>query len=130
MWSRMVPVLTASALLASALPVSAQGYRPLDPYGPPPGSWGGYAGGFLGGTHVGASPARVPRPTQIVPAPWSYGTYGIPTVSGIPSAPTGRPILTVINARGPNPASRRRDARAADDGLAGIRVIEVRVPRR
>ena len=133
MWSRTFPVVAALALFASVLPASAQGVHRVAPYGRPLGGYGGdygYAGAFVRGDYVGAPLTHVPRPAQLVPTPWSYGTYGIPTVSGIPQAPTGQPTLTVINARGPNATPRRGDARPERDGAAGISVIDVRVPRR
>ena len=118
MWSRTLPILAVLAIPAVA-PASAQGLRTVAPHGTVYGTDGyGYADEFVRGNYVGAPLTRFPRPSQIVPTPWSYGTYGIPTVSGMPPAPTGQPTLTVVNG-GP--------ATASDPG---IRVIEVRVPRR
>lgn len=96
-----------------AAPASAQG---VYPYGS---GQDGFAGPFVRGTYIGAPLTRVPRPSQIVPAPWSYGTYGVPTVTGIAAAPALPPTLTVINAT--VPAARR---------AAGAQIISVQVPRR
>lgn len=96
-----------------AAPASAQG---VYPYGSGP---DGFAGPFVRGTYIGSPLTRVPRPSQIVPAPWSYGTYGVPTVTGISAAPALPPTLTVINAT--VPATRR---------AAGAQIISVQVPRR
>ncbi len=125
MWSDTMPILVAMGLAAS-LPADAQGFHRTDAYGP----GYGYAGDFVRGTYIGAPLTRVPRPSQIVPAPWSYGTYGIPTVSGIPATPAGQPTVTVINASGPEARMRRVDTSASDDTQAGLRVIDVHVPRR
>lgn len=133
MWSRMVPVLAACAVAAWAFPTSAQGFHRVDPYGVASEGYAGdygYAGAFVRGSYIGAPLTHVPRPAQLVPTPWSYGTYGVPTVSGIPPAPAGHPTLTVINARGSLVAPRRGDARADGDAVAGVRIIEVQVPRR
>lgn len=127
MWSPANPILAAMMLAACACPAAAQDFRGVESHGP---AYGGYAGGFVRGAYVGAPPTRLPRPSQIVPSPWSYGTYGIPTVSGIPAAPTGQPTLTVIDARGPQASSRRNGASAGGDGSTGVRIIEVEVPRR
>lgn len=126
MWTRPVSILAAMTAVAAALPAAAQGFRGGEVYG----SNHGYAGDFVRGTYVGAPLTRVPRPSQIVPSPWSYGTYGIPTVSGIPATPAGQPTLTVINARGPQALARRGEPFADGDRAAGVRVIEVQVPRR
>ena len=113
--------------------------------------YGGYGGGYgfadeaVRGAYIGAPLTRFPRPSEIVPPAWSYGTYGIPTVAGIARAPVGEPTLTVIHAQ--NPAPRRNggarilsrgetgrwariDARAETPEPTGARIIEVRVPRR
>ena len=122
--------LTILALLLAA-PASAETFNrhvPYGPYGPAYLGGDGFAGEFVRGSYIGAPLTRVPRPTEIVPSPWSYGTYGIPTVTGIAAPPVAAPTLTVINAA---PPSGRRGARAVDDGqTAGARVIAVRVPRR
>lgn len=117
MWSRTLPI---AAFLALAAPASAEGFRVIGPASPAAGGAYGYADEFVRGAHVGAPLTRFPRPTQIVPAPWSYGTYGIPTVSGITEAPAAQPTLTVINARAPGDRGRP----------AGVQVIEVQVPHR
>jgi len=109
---------TALALLTglAAAPASAQG---VYPYAAVATGEGDFAGPFVRGTYIGAPLTRVPRPSQIVPAPWSYGTYGVPTVSGIAAAPAQPPTITVINAT--NTAANR---------AAGAQVISVQVPRR
>lgn len=56
----------------------------------------GYAGPLIHGAYVGAPFTRVPRPSELVPSAWGYGTYGIPTVAGIRSAPAGIPTVYVI----------------------------------
>jgi len=108
-------LLTLSAVLLAA-PAAAQGIYPSAPV-----TTGDvdFAGPFVRGTYIGAPLTRVPRPSQIVPSPWSYGTYGIPTVTGIAAAPAQPPTITVINAT--NSAASR---------AAGARVISVQVPRR
>ena len=107
--------------LAAAAPASAQTFRSADPADP------GFAGEFVRGTYIGAPLTRVPRPTQIVPTPWSYGTYGVPTVTGIQAAPAAEPTLTVINAA---PYGRRGARAGGADPVAGARVIAVQGPRR
>ncbi|KAA0123992.1 hypothetical protein CIW48_11000 [Methylobacterium sp. P1-11] len=129
MANRMILTLL---VLAAATPASAQTFRSADPYAPvayAPGYAGdpGFAGEFVRGTYIGAPLTRVPRPTQIVPSPWSYGTYGVPTVSGIPAAPAAQPTLTVINAA---PQERRGGRAVGADTAPGARIIAVQVPRR
>lgn len=124
MRSRTVPLVALAMLGFTAPPVAAQGFRTVEPYRSFHARHGGgygYADEFVRGSYVGAPFTRVPSPSDIVPAPWSYGTYGIPTVSGIAAAPVGQPTLTVINGRGSR-------ARSEDGGAA--RVIEIAVPRR
>jgi hypothetical protein len=128
MANRMILTLL---VLAAATPASAQTFRSADPYAPvayAPGYAGdpGFAGEFVRGTYIGAPLTRVPRPTQIVPSPWSYGTYGVPTVSGIPAAPAAQPTLTVINAA---PHLHRGGRAVVADPAAGARIIAVQVPR-
>jgi hypothetical protein len=128
-------IRTTLSLLALALatPVSAEPFYRSAPYDAP--AYGqayvgpdGFAGEFVRGSYIGAPLTRVPRPSEIVPAPWSYGTYGIPTVTGIEAPPAARPSLTVINA---GSARGRQGARAVAPGeTAGARVIAVQVPRR
>lgn len=111
------------------------------------GGYGGYgfADAAIGGAYAGAPLTRFPRPSEIVPPAWGYGTFGVPTVTGIRQAPTAAPTLTVIDAA---PAPRRRgsgprilsrggdgqwtNAGSAADATAGdgVRVISVTVPRR
>lgn len=147
--------ITRAALAALALAVGTGGAGAVEVYGS--GYGPAYAPGYddgaarygfadeaVRGAYVGAPLTRFPRPSEIVPPAWSYGTYGVPTVSGIPRAPVGEPTLTVINAREP---ARRKPApgarilsrgaaggwEAAEAGgyrPAGVRIIEVQVPRR
>ncbi|WP_375453848.1 hypothetical protein [uncultured Methylobacterium sp.] len=111
---------------------------------------GGYGGGYgfadeaVRGAYVGAPFGAFPAPTRIVPAPWSYGTYGVPTVSGIAQAPAAAPSLTVINPGARVPSRRSAGARilSRDAGgdwerlepdaqaARGARIIAVTVPRR
>lgn len=126
-----LPLLTLVLSLVLAAPAAAQGIRagvPYAPYAPSYAEGYGFAGDFIRGDYIGAPLTRVPRPTQIVPAPWSYGTYGVPTVSGIALAPTAQPTLTVIHAAGPK--DRRRLGALAEERTAGAQIIAVRVPRR
>jgi hypothetical protein len=68
-----------------------------------------YAGPLIHGDYVGAPLTRFPRPTELVPSAWGYGTYGIPTVAGIRSAPVGTPTVYVIE----TPRAAARPARQA-----------------
>ena len=130
MWSPTIPMLAAAALAASAIPAAAQGFHGVEPYGPAYGSDDGYAGAFVQGRYIGAPLTQVPRPSQIVPSPWNYGTYGIPTVAGIAATPAGQPTLIVINAGGSKAALRGDAASAGRGGSTGARIIAVQVPRR
>lgn len=101
-------ILCAAAIILAATGARAQGYGGYDGgYGPPPGlsAEASYAGPLIQGGYVGAPLTRFPRPTELVPSAWGYGTYGIPTVSGIRQAPAGTPTLIVIDA--PRPTLRR-----------------------
>ncbi len=118
-------VLPLLALVLAA-PASAQGFSGAVPYASGYADGYGFGGPFLRGDYIGAPLTRVPSPTQIVPAPWSYGTYGVPTVSGIAPAPAAQPALLVI--QGVGPKGRRRAV--SDDRTAGAQVIAVQVPRR
>lgn len=134
---RNLPILTI-LLLAATAPAVAQDYPVSRLYGPGyrtagvydvGGRYGGFAQPFIQGDYIGAPFTSVPRPSHLVPTPWSYGTYGVPTVSGIPGAPTGAPTLTVIHA----PSAKkgiRRAAVAPGDDPADVRVVNVSVPRR
>lgn len=97
----------------------AQGYG----YGS---GYGGFAQPFIQGDYIGAPFTSVPRPNQLVPTPWSYGTYGVPTVSGVAAPPVGAPTLTVIHAPGGKPGAHR----GAGEDPADVRVVNVSVPRR
>jgi hypothetical protein len=125
-------MISRTALILSGLllagPACAQGVHPYVAAGA-----GDFAGPFVRGTYIGAPLTRVPRPTEIVPSPWSYGTYGVPTVSGIAAPPAQPPTLTVINATDPAPRSmrERRGDRATVSGRnAGAQIVTVQVPRR
>lgn len=107
-----------------ATPAAAQGFGGPTPYA----DGYGFAGEFVRGDYIGAPLTRVPRPSELVPSPWSYGTYGVPTVSGIAAAPTARPMLTVIQAAGAK--GRQRLGAVAEERTAGTQIIAVRVPRR
>jgi hypothetical protein len=125
----MAPRTTLALLaLLLAAPASAQGFRGVDAYGPAYAGEDGFAGNFVRGTYIGAPLTRVPRPTQIVPAPWSYGTYGIPTVTGIAAPPAAQPTLTVINAG--DSTARHRGRETAGGRPSGPQIISVQVPRR
>jgi hypothetical protein len=58
---------------------------------------------------------KLPRPNELVPSAWGEGTYGIPTVSGIPPQPKADPVLYVIN--------------GGERPVGGARVISVQAPR-
>ena len=103
----------------------------------------GYAGSAIRGDYVGAPLTRFPRPDQIVPSAWGYGTYGVPTVAGIRSAPVGTPTVYVIEApRTATSETRRTRARVlsrssaphfapvAERRSGSARVITVGVPQR
>lgn len=101
----------------------------------------GYAGPAIRGDYVGAPFTRFPRPDQLVPSAWGYGTYGVPTVSGIPPAPVGTPTLYVIESpstlartkplRSRARASSRPNAWAeAPPSAGGARIVSVTVPPR
>ncbi len=127
MRSRKLTLLAVLAALPIALPAAAEGYHPLGYYGRgvPHVAYGrGFAQPFVAGEYIGAPFTTVPSPNRIVPAPWSYGTYGVPTASGIAAPPTGAPTLTVIHA----PGSRKVARREMDGG--DVQVVNVNVPRR
>ena len=127
MRSRIVILLAALATLPVARSAAAEGYH-AHGYGGraiPRVAYGrGFAEPFVAGEYIGAPFTAVPSPNRIVPAPWSYGTYGVPTASGIAAAPTGAPTLTVIHA----PGARRGALREGEVG--DVRVVNVSVPRR
>ena len=138
------PLFLAALLVTTGAAAGERGYAPAHA-----GYGAAYAGGYgfadeaVRGAYIGAPLTRFPRPSEIVPPAWSYGTYGVPTISGIPRAPVGEPTVTVINphetaprrARG-GPRILSRDGggdwvqRNGLDQPAGARVIAVRVPRR
>lgn len=69
-----------------------------------------YAGPAIRGDYVGAPFTRFPRPDRLVPSAWGYGTYGVPTVSGIAPAPIGTPTVYVIDS--PSALARTKPLRA------------------
>lgn len=144
---RSITILAALATIPASLPAVAQGFQARHSQGGharhgargPHGAYGGsypwvaygsgFAEPFINGDYIDTPFTTIPRPNHLVPTPWSYGTYGVPTVSGIAPAPTGQPTLTVIHAQG----ARRGGGRAAslpDEGLDDMRVVNVSVPRR
>lgn len=114
--------------LTLAMPAAAQTFRGGEAYVATEAADYGFAGEFVRGSYIGAPLTRIPRPTQIVPAPWSYGTYGVPTVTGIAAPPAAQPTLTVINAGSTN--GRGRTGAPVGSRAAGPQVIAVQVPRR
>ena len=120
-------LLTLSALLLAG-PACAQNVYPYAS------GEDGFAGPFVRGTYIGAPLTRVPRPSQLVPSAWSYGTYGIPTVTGVAAPPAQLPTITVINATGPAIPRPARASRADRLGSvapqAGAQLVTVQVPRR
>ena len=104
----------------------------------------GFAEPAIRGDYIGAPFTRSPRPSDLVPAVWGYGTYGVPTMTGIRTATVGVPTVYVIDApanagrhRGPRIVSRDGDGSRADlrgesrpVSAGGARVIAVSVPRR
>jgi hypothetical protein len=140
--------LQLSAALALALGAASSGAATAQgvPYGYVGYSYG-YGEPLLRGDYIGAPLTRFPRPSELVPSAWGYGTYGIPTVAGIRSAPAGVPTVYIIDR--PEPAIRRRAASPArilsrgKDGAwsqaevergagrnAGAQIISVRTPSR
>lgn len=133
----------------AAVPCAAQEPGPGIAYlgGAPPSYYGqaGYGANLLDGSYVGAPLTRFPSPREIVPSPWGYGTYGVPTVSGIRRAPVGEPVVYVVEGSGPRrgePAGARTSSAGRDGRWSGLeeaarfeagggaRVVQVRVPRR
>lgn len=113
--------------------------------------YGGYrfADAAITGDYVGAPLTRFPRPNEIVPPAWGYGTYGVPTMTGIRQAPTAQPTLYVIDSPAPATAPARRasarsrilskgsngewtnaEAARAETVAGGARVVSITVPRR
>lgn len=105
------------------------GYRAAAPVYPRVAARGGFAQPFIQGDYIGAPLTVVPGPERLVPPAWSYGTYGVPTVSGIAAPPTGQPTLTVIHAPSARKAARQVVSPAGEDP-ADVRVVNVSVPRR
>jgi hypothetical protein len=134
---RTLTIIAAQAASA-ATPALAEGVYGSYPYGagyraapvyPRVASRSGFAQPFIQGDYIGAPLTVVPGPERLVPPAWSYGTYGIPTVSGIAAPPTGQPTLTVIHAPGGRKASRTTVSPAGEEP-ADVRVVNVGVPRR
>ncbi|KAB1075802.1 hypothetical protein F6X51_03045 [Methylobacterium planeticum] len=145
-------MLLALALCGGlAAPAAAQNLTYVG--GTPPGYVDGYGlgGNLVGGAYVGAPLTRFPSPRELVPPAWGYGTYGVPTVSGIRRAPVGEPTVYVIDSPAPRPRSSTRASSRArvltrdHDGQwsqlesggargasysGGARIISVTVPRR
>lgn len=104
----------------------------------------GFAEPAIRGDYIGAPFTRIPRPSDLVPSVWGYGTYGVPTMTGVRTATVGVPTVYVIEAptravrqKGPRIVSRdgrwsqaeiHGEPRPASAG--GARVISVSVPRR
>ncbi|KQO67695.1 hypothetical protein [Methylobacterium sp. Leaf89] len=86
----------AGALVLSGLAGTAQGQDLAYGSYPYAGYENGYGGPLIHGDYVGAPLTRFPRPSELVPSAWGYGTYGIPTVAGIRSASVGTPTVYVI----------------------------------
>ncbi|GJD36964.1 hypothetical protein [Methylobacterium aerolatum] len=131
--------MIAALALSAATPAVAQDRHTTVRYGTSYQTYGGYPGGYEGGfaaplingDYVGAPFTAVPRPSQLVPPAWSYGTYGIPTVSGIAAPPVAAPTLTVIDA--PQPRRRVRQgfvSRKVTSTAPGVRVVNLTLPHR
>lgn len=120
----------------------APGYGYAGPYG----AYGGYgfADAAVSGAYLGAPYTRLPRPNELVPPVWGYGTYGVPTTTGIRQAPTADPTVYVID--GPTPARRHATrarvlsrgsdgnwagpAAAAGEASSGARIVSISVGNR
>lgn len=90
---------------------SALGYG----YGGRYGAYGyGFADAAVNGAYIGAPYTRFPRPNELVPPAWGYGTYGVPTATGIQQAPAADPTVYVIDT--PARASRSRVISRGSDG--------------
>ena len=105
-----------------------------------------FAGPAISGDYVGAPFTRFPRTTEIVPPAWGYGTYGVPTVTGITQAPAAQPTIYALKGANTDLARRTgfrsrimsRDAEGhwADDRgepdtqAGGARIVSVTVSRR
>ncbi|UMY18747.1 hypothetical protein MMB17_05340 [Methylobacterium organophilum] len=133
----------AVALVLGATPGAQAGERILyGAYGYGPAGYGNaFAEPFVSGSYVGAPLTRFPRPSEIVPPAWGYGTYGVPTYSGIRQGPAAKPMLYVIDSprAGTGRArivERGQDGRGSDTDRGaetrggGARVVDVTVPRR
>lgn len=137
----LIGLCCAVALSCAEAGAQAQGFG----YGPSYRSQAyGFADPAIRGDYIGAPFTRTPRPSDLVPSAWGYGTYGVPTMTGIRNAPVGVPTVYVIDS--PPRAVRREGARIVsrdghwskaevhgESGRAypgGARVIPVTVPRR
>ena len=104
----------------------------------------GYDGTDIGYGGYGTPLVRFPRPNEIVPPAWGYGTYGVPTMPGIRQAPAGTPTVLVIDDTGPAFSRRTPGSRilargsdgqwpgepASESVPGGPHIVSVRVPRR
>ncbi|GJE39815.1 hypothetical protein [Methylobacterium persicinum] len=151
---RSLTILAGLALLPASVPAMAQGSRTAPAheagsrgrtfvgqgfrgqgvrgygYGYPAVAYGGgFAQPFIQGDYIGEPYTTVPRPDRLVPSPWSYGTYGVPTVSGIAAPPTEQPTLTVIHPQGGRRGGIRAGA-SSEEAMGDTRVVNVSVPRR
>lgn len=140
-----IGLCSAAMLSCTAVGAQAQGAGYGYGYGHSYASEGyGFAEPAIRGDYIGAPFTRSPRPSDLVPTVWGYGTYGVPTMTGIRTATVGVPTVYVIEApagaarrSGPRVVSRdggwsrediRGEHRPASAG--GARVIAVSVPRR
>jgi len=142
----MRPALAAG--LATLFALGAASGAAADPYVYGYGG-GGYrfAGPAIEGAYLGAPFTRLPSTSRLVPPAWGYGTYGVPTVAGLPPAPVGTPTVYVIESpapaararvtTGPRVLSRTRTGRFAPAAVpaptvtaGGARVLSVSVPPR
>jgi len=139
----LIGLSCAAVLSCAAIGAQAQGvgYGYGHTYG---GDGYGFAEPAIRGDYIGAPFTRTPRPSDLVPSVWGYGTYGVPTMTGIRTATVGVPTVYVIDAparavrhRGPRIVSRDgRWSQAETQGeprpasAGGARVIAVSVPRR
>ncbi|GJE29305.1 hypothetical protein [Methylobacterium organophilum] len=149
MRSLVRPALAAALVLGATLGAQAGERILYRAYGYGPAGYGdGYtfAEPFVSGSYVGAPLTRFPRPSEIVPPAWGYGTYGVPTYSGIRQGPAAKPMLYVIDSPRGAPSragtGRARIVERGHDGRwsdtergaetrgGGARVVDVTVPRR
>lgn len=94
------------APVADAQDVTASGYGHPDTFRPRFDE--SYAGPYVVAASRTGLLLPIPRPTELVPSAWGYGTYDVPTATGIRPAPVGTPTLYVIE----TPTEARRKARS------------------